>query len=154
VDDALQLQRLVELIAFVSSKYRVVFPVHPRTTSNLRKAGLLDRLENLEGLILCEPMDYFAFQRLVSTSAFVITDSGGIQEETTFLRIPCLTLRPNTERPVTIIEGTNELIPFDLEHIASAISRIAGGTFKKGRVPDLWDGHATERVFDALLRAL
>ncbi|MFN6178824.1 MAG: non-hydrolyzing UDP-N-acetylglucosamine 2-epimerase [Flavobacteriales bacterium] len=154
VDDEQQLQRLVELITFVASKYRVVFPVHPRTTNNLRKAGLLERLEAMEGLFLCEPMDYFAFQRLVSTSFCVITDSGGIQEETTFRRIPCLTLRPNTERPVTITVGTNELIPFDLEHVADALDRMTNGTYKKGRIPDLWDGHATERVFEALLRAL
>jgi len=108
----------------------------------------------MPGVVLCEPLDYFRFQRLIATSALVITDSGGIQEETTFRRIPCLTLRPSTERPVTITEGTNELITFDLDALAGALERIEGGTFKKGRIPSLWDGHATERVVEAIKHAL
>ncbi|HMC96646.1 MAG TPA: UDP-N-acetylglucosamine 2-epimerase, partial [Flavobacteriales bacterium] len=84
----------------------------------------------------------------------VITDSGGIQEETTYRRVPCLTLRPNTERPVTVTEGTNELITFDLDPLRKAMDRINGGAFKPGRIPHLWNGHATERVFETLARVL
>lgn len=154
VDNAVQLQRLVELIAFVATRYPVVFPVHPRTVQQLGAAGLLEGLDAITGFHRCDPLDYFAFQRLVSTSAFVITDSGGIQEETTYRGIPCLTLRSNTERPVTITEGTNELLSFDLAEVADAMGRIANGTFKKGRIPAKWDGHATERVFEALMGSL
>jgi UDP-N-acetylglucosamine 2-epimerase (non-hydrolysing) len=154
VDDPLQLANLVRLVETVSVDHPVVFPVHPRTLANLKRFGLHDRLLAIKGLQLGGPMDYFAFQKLIATCAFVITDSGGIQEETTYRRIPCLTVRPNTERPITVTEGTNELITFDLDALREAIGRIHTGQFKKGRVPHLWDGHATERVFDALDRAL
>ncbi len=154
VDNAVELAKLVDLIALVAKDHRVVFPVHPRTTNNLERFGLLDRLNAAKGLILCGPMDYFAFQKLIATCAFVITDSGGIQEETTYRRIPCLTLRPNTERPVTVTLGSNELITFDLEALQEAIGRIRSGAFKRGEVPPLWDGHATERVVTDLDRIL
>jgi UDP-N-acetylglucosamine 2-epimerase (non-hydrolysing) len=154
VDDVPQLRQLVDLIAFVANRYPVVFPVHPRTVRKLGEAGLLEVFDGIAGLHRCDPLDYFAFQRLVATSAFVITDSGGIQEETTFRGIPCLTLRSNTERPVTITEGTNELLSFDLAGVAAALDRIANGTFKQGRIPERWDGHATERVFEALMGSL
>lgn len=150
VDDAGELGRLVELIASVAQDHPVVFPVHPRTTVNLKKFGLEGKLDAIKGVHLTGPLDYFAFQKLIATCAFVITDSGGIQEETTFRRIPCLTLRANTERPVTVTEGTNELITFELGALQDAIARIHGKRFKQGRIPHLWDGHATERVFDVL----
>ncbi len=95
-------------------------------------------------------MDYFSFQKLIKECLLVVTDSGGIQEETTFLKVPCLTLRANTERPITITMGTNELIPFDEKIIARKISAIERGTFKKGKTPPLWDGKATERIVKIL----
>jgi UDP-N-acetylglucosamine 2-epimerase (non-hydrolysing) len=107
---------------------------------------LENKLYSNKNLILTDPLDYFSFQKLIQEAFCVITDSGGIQEETTFLRIPCLTLRPNTERPVTISIGTNELVPFDEILIQSKISSITAGTYKKGAVPPLWDGQATERI--------
>ena len=94
--------------------------------------------------------DYFAFQKLIKYSKFILTDSGGIQEESTFLQVPCLTLRPNTERPVTCTEGTNTLIPFDLETIKNYLQQIENGTYKKGTIPKFWDGKATERIFENL----
>ncbi|MBS1581550.1 MAG: UDP-N-acetylglucosamine 2-epimerase (non-hydrolyzing) [Bacteroidetes bacterium] len=154
VDVPEQLARLVDLVAFVAREHPVVFPVHPRTTANLARYGLLERFSGLKNVRMHEPMDYFGFQKLIATCAFVITDSGGIQEETTYRRIPCLTLRPNTERPITITAGTNELIDLDLDRLADAIGRIRSGRFKPGTVPPLWDGHATERVFDVLDRVL
>lgn len=150
VDDPERLADLVHLIEHVSVDHPVVFPVHPRTLANLHRFGLHARLSAIKGLHLGEPMDYFAFQKLIATCAFVITDSGGIQEETTFRRIPCLTVRPNTERPITVTEGTNELMTFDIAAMRAAIDRIHAGTFKQGRIPEKWDGHATERVFEAL----
>src|SRR6185503_11279758 len=110
--------------------------------------------EAIKGLVRCEPMDYFGFQKLIATCAFIITDSGGIQEESTFRRVPCLTLRANTERPSTVTVGSNELIPLDIGRVREAIGRIERGEFKRGEVPPLWDGHATERVFDVLERVL
>ncbi|MCB0787328.1 MAG: UDP-N-acetylglucosamine 2-epimerase (non-hydrolyzing), partial [Flavobacteriales bacterium] len=154
VDDPQELAKLVDLIALVAKDHPVVFPVHPRTTNNLKQFGLQDRLSGIKGLILGEPMDYFAFQKLIATCAFVITDSGGIQEETTYRQVPCLTLRPNTERPCTVTLGTNELITFDLPALQDAIGRIHAGTFKQGEVPPLWDGHATERVVETLAKVL
>ena len=154
VDDPQELAKLVDLIALVAKDHPVVFPVHPRTTNNLKQFGLQDRLSGIKGLILGGPMDYFAFQKLIATCAFVITDSGGIQEETTYRRVPCLTLRPNTERPCTVTLGTNELITFDLPALQDAIVRIHAGTFKQGEVPPLWDGHATERVVEVLAQEL
>ena len=154
VDGPEALAKVVDLIAMVAARYAVVFPVHPRTMSSLERFGLDAKLRSVKGVTICPPLDYFAFQRLVATSAFIITDSGGIQEETTFRGIPCLTLRPSTERPVTVTEGTNELITFDLDALASAIKRIVDGSYKRGSIPALWDGHATERVFEVLNRVL
>ena len=154
VDHPDALARTVELIRTVAGFRTAVFPVHPRTFKRLKETGLLRRLRDSASVVLCEPLGYIEFQKLVATSAVVITDSGGVQEETTFRGIPCLTLRPSTERPITITEGTNELLPFTLEATRDAMKRIARGAFKHGRVPRLWDGHATERVVEALNRAL
>jgi UDP-N-acetylglucosamine 2-epimerase (non-hydrolysing) len=154
VDDPQGLERMVDLMVWLAARYPVVFPLHPRTRNNLQRSGLLERCARIPGLNLCGPLAYFAFQKVMATSAFVLTDSGGIQEETTYLRIPCLTLRPNTERPITVTQGTNELITFDKALLAGTIDRIERGEFKKGAIPELWDGKATERVFEALIPAL
>ena len=154
VDTKEALDRVIDLIALVGKQYKMVFPVHPRTMNNLERLGLDGRLREVTGLTIAPPADYFAFQKLIATSAFVITDSGGVQEETTYRGIPCLTLRASTERPVTLLEGTNELVSFDLDAVSHAMVRIRSGAFKQGRVPALWDGHATERVFDVLNHVL
>ncbi len=152
VDTRRSLSRTIDLLALVAQDHRVIFPVHPRTMANLERFGLADKLSGIDGLMITPPLDYFEFQKLVSISSFVITDSGGVQEETTWRGIPCLTLRPSTERPITVSQGTNELITFDTP--AEAIARIGSGSFKKGRVPDLWDGRATERIFGIFDRVL
>ena len=154
VDDPVRLAAMLDLVADVSARRPVVFPVHPRTAANLAASGLESRAKSIRGLRLTAPLDYFAFQRLVATAGFVLTDSGGVQEETTFRRVPCLTLRPNTERPVTVTLGTNELVPADPAAVTAAIARIDTGAFRKGEIPPLWDGHATERVVEILERAL
>src|SRR5204863_7669986 len=140
------------IIDYITQAYDLVFPIHPRTTAKLESFGLIKHVKSNLRLHLTEPMDYFAFQKLTSDCKFVITDSGGIQEETTYRGVSCLTLRPNTERPVTVTEGTNELITFDLDPLRKAMDRINGGAFKPGRIPHLWNGHATERVFETLAR--
>jgi UDP-N-acetylglucosamine 2-epimerase (non-hydrolysing) len=154
VDVKERLSDLLDLITEVAPRRKVVFPMHPRTLKNLENFGLKGRVDALKGLVLTEPLDYFAFQKLVATCSFILTDSGGVQEESTYRRVPCLTLRPNTERPITVTMGSNELVPLDMEAVREAIARIEGGTFKKGEVPQLWDGRATERIFDVLERVL
>ncbi|MFZ1689167.1 MAG: UDP-N-acetylglucosamine 2-epimerase (non-hydrolyzing) [Flavobacteriales bacterium] len=154
VDVEDRLGELLDLIAEVAAKRKVVFPIHPRTVKNLERFGLKQKAEGIKGLVLTEPLDYFAFQKLIASCAFIITDSGGIQEESTYRRVPCLTLRPNTERPITVTMGSNELVPLDMKAVRNAIARIEAGTFKKGEVPPLWDGKATERIFDVLERVL
>ncbi|CAN5268770.1 UDP-N-acetylglucosamine 2-epimerase (non-hydrolyzing) [soil metagenome] len=150
VDSKAGLEKLLELIIEISKKYKVVFPIHPRTVKNIQSAGLEATFRNNEQLIITEPLDYFSFQKLIQQSALIITDSGGIQEESTFLQVPCLTLRPNTERPVTITTGSNELVEFDVDKILEKINLIETGKFKKGTIPELWDGRATERMFEVI----
>jgi len=146
VDTREGLVKLVHLIEKISGLCKVVFPIHPRSFKNLEHFGLLDKIKSNHQLICCEPMDYFAFQRLIKDAFFVLTDSGGIQEETTFRQIPCITLRENTERPVTVTMGTNTLAPFDDVIIMDLISAIHKGAYKKGKIPPMWDGKATQRI--------
>jgi UDP-N-acetylglucosamine 2-epimerase (non-hydrolysing) len=151
VDFEAGLKKLIELFENVTKKYKAVFPIHPRTVSNLKKFGLYQQLIENKNLITTEPLDYFAFQKLIKHSKFIVTDSGGIQEESTFLQVPCLTLRNNTERPVTCTIGTNTLVKFDISEISKLVSEIENDTYKNGKIPDLWDGKATERIFTELL---
>jgi len=148
------LKKLSDLIVHITKKYKLVFPVHPRTLKNMEKHGLYDAIKGNSNLIFTEPLDYFSFQKLTKSCSFILTDSGGIQEESTFLKIPCLTLRPNTERPVTVDIGTNELIPFDIDIIQKKIESIENGTYKKGTIPPMWDGKATERIVKILSEIL
>jgi UDP-N-acetylglucosamine 2-epimerase (non-hydrolysing) len=150
VDTKEGLQKLLDLLLHISKSYKIVFPVHPRTLKNIENFNLKQEFEAIEGLIFTQPLDYFAFQKLIKYSKFILTDSGGIQEESTFLKIPCLTLRPNTERPITCTEGTNTLIPFELDTIKSYLNEIENGTYKKGSIPKFWDGKATERIFEQI----
>jgi UDP-N-acetylglucosamine 2-epimerase (non-hydrolysing) len=154
VDVRDRLAEVLDLIADVSRQRSVVFPLHPRTAKNLETFGLKGKADSIDGLVFTEPLDYFAFQKLVATAGFILTDSGGIQEETTYRRVPCLTLRPNTERPITVTLGTNELVSADMGSVREAIGRIDAGTFKTGEIPALWDGYATERVIEVLERVL
>jgi UDP-N-acetylglucosamine 2-epimerase (non-hydrolysing) len=153
VDNKNELEKLLALVEDLSANYKVVFPIHPRTIKNAKEFGLYDRMMGNKQLICTDPLDYFSFQKLIKACAFIITDSGGIQEESTFRQKPCLTLRPNTERPVTVDEGTNTLLSFDIEVVKKYILQIENGTYKKGRIPELWDGKATERILAALVNS-
>ncbi|MBK9798162.1 MAG: UDP-N-acetylglucosamine 2-epimerase [Bacteroidetes bacterium] len=152
VDTKEGLQKLIGLIDMVTRDFKVVFPIHPRTVSSMEYFNLHQQLKNNPNLIITDPLDYFSFQKLIKESKFIITDSGGIQEETTFLQIPCLTLRSNTERPITITIGSNELIAFDLKKIKSKINTIVNGTYKAGKIPKYWDGKSTERIIKILTK--
>lgn len=148
VDTKESLDKLVNLVNTLSSDLKLVFPIHPRTTQKLKDFGLWDDLTQNPAFVFTEPLDYFAFQNLISNCFMVLTDSGGIQEETTFCQVPCLTLRPNTERPSTIELGTNILVDYDLDIIFNYIKEIENGTFKKGHIPPFWDGFATKRIVE------
>ena len=154
VDHLEGLNKLLDIIEYITRSFDLVFPIHPRTLSRLDSFGLMERVKKNARLHLTEPLDYFAFQKLTSDCRFVITDSGGIQEETTFRKIPCLTLRPNTERPSTVTIGTNELIPFDIKIVQQKINEIISGNYKKGNIPPCWDGSATSRILDMCTKLL
>jgi UDP-N-acetylglucosamine 2-epimerase (non-hydrolysing) len=133
----------------VSSDLPLVFAVHPRTRKKLEEFGLLDSLAGPR-VRLTEPLGYIQFMNLVRTARAVITDSGGVQEESTYLGIPCLTLRENTERPITLTEGSNRLVkPADLY---AQVQEVLGGRWPTGRRPELWDGRTAERCVEALRR--
>jgi|GEM_PF-1809407 len=125
---------------------KVVFSIHPRTLNNFNKFGLFEQLNTIENLTIIEPQNYFSFQKLIAHAFCVITDSGGIQEETSFLQVSCITLRENTERPSTIEEGTNTLMSFKTDEILEAIQEIFKGKLKTATIPKHWNGHATERI--------
>jgi len=146
VDSKESLTRIVNLFEEITKKENVVFSLHPRTKNSLIKHDLLTSLEAVTGLKIIPPQNYFAFQKLIKYAVCVITDSGGIQEETTFQKIPCITLRENTERPITITKGTNRLMSFDNEAILKHLNTIVEKENRQGEVPGLWDGNATERI--------
>lgn len=151
VDDPAHLARLVETLQALTPQRPVVFPLHPRTRHRLAEEGHLDGLETLPNLHLPAPLGYLPFLSLMQDAGLLITDSGGVQEETTFLQVPCLTLRPTTERPVTVTLGTNELMPLAVDAIVAAAQRAFSEDWKTGTIPPLWDGHAAERIANDLV---
>jgi UDP-N-acetylglucosamine 2-epimerase (non-hydrolysing) len=149
VDAPEALGRMMDAIARIQAEIPVVFPVHPRTRARI--ARLAGRLEALPGLRLIEPQPYLDFVQLMASARCVLTDSGGIQEETTALRVPCLTLRENTERPITATRGTNRVVGVDPIAIFGAWREVVGGCWPAGELPELWDGKAAERIVRVLL---
>lgn len=147
VDDSLRLKGILESLLEVNRDLSVVFPAHPRTRKRIEDFGL-----NAGQLRVLDPLPYVDFLGLQSRATVVITDSGGIQEETTYLGIPCLTVRENTERPITVSLGTNILVGRDREKLRAELSRVLSGKAKKGTVPPLWDGHAGERIAEILVK--
>lgn len=144
VDDLRKLQVLVSGLTAIAKQVPVIFPVHPRTRKNL---SLTERNGVLK---ICEPLGYLDFLSLMASARVVITDSGGIQEETTALGVPCLTLRANTERPITVEVGTNTLVGEQIEKVEGLLADVLEGRYKKGLVPDLWDGQASSRIVSEL----
>jgi len=147
VDVLGRLRAILETLSDISQDIPLLFPVHPRTRERINGSGFPDHVPRLE---LIEPVGYLDFLALQKAAHLVITDSGGIQEETSYLGIPCLTLRSTTERPVTVEIGTNTLVGEDLDDLRREVSRILSGTVKEGRRPPLWDGHAAERIAEVL----
>jgi UDP-N-acetylglucosamine 2-epimerase (non-hydrolysing) len=141
VDDGVILKRILQSLLEVSHDLSVIFPAHPRTRKRIADFGL-----HADQLQVLDPLSYLEFLGMQSRATVVITDSGGIQEETTYLGVPCLTLRENTERPITVSLGTNVLVGRDPDKLRSELSRVLAGNAKKGTIPPLWDGHAGERI--------
>ncbi|NUN13761.1 MAG: UDP-N-acetylglucosamine 2-epimerase (non-hydrolyzing) [Myxococcales bacterium] len=154
VDDPEVLRGIVSALNTVSQKIPLVFPVHPRTRGSLARFPLTPYEGVGRGIAVIEPLGYLEFLGLVSGSAIVLTDSGGLQEETTALGIPCLTLRENTERPITVEEGTNQVVGTNPEDIVAAANSVLAGNNKFGRIPALWDGKTALRIADIVAAAV
>jgi UDP-N-acetylglucosamine 2-epimerase (non-hydrolysing) len=148
VDKKDKLKKLCKSLVYVASRIQVIFPVHPRTYENLKAFDLFPLLRKSPNLRITNPMNYLSFMNLLFHCKLAITDSGGIQEETTYLGIPCLTLRPNTERPITIKQGTNKLCK--PENIEENVDAVLNGKQKTCKVPELWDGHTAGRIVESI----
>jgi len=144
VDDNDKLNKIAKVLLNISSKFQIVFPVHPRTNKKLIHLDAYQKIKNNKNIILIDPAGYIDFMNLVTNSKFIITDSGGVQEETTYINIPCLTLRDNTERPITVKQGTNVLV--NTGTLAEEVDKIINGKYKTATCPDLWDGRTAIRV--------
>lgn len=149
VDDPHNLQKIIKLLNNLSNTRKVVFPIHPRTRKNLE----INQQSNLftKNVLLIDPVGYIDFLSLIKDSGLIITDSGGIQEESTYLGVQCITVRKNTERPVTVELGTNQLVGTDLDKVSEIAMNVLTGTKKAGKIPELWDGKAAERIVKILL---
>jgi len=153
VDDADTLRRLLGILSEVAHSLPLVFALHPRTRHNIERFGLMGRID-ARSLLLLPPQGYLEMLGLMQDATLVLTDSGGLQEETTALGVPCLTLRESTERPITADQGSNTLVGRDGQAIRAAVADILRGAGKRGRMPELWDGHAAHRIADDLWRWL
>jgi UDP-N-acetylglucosamine 2-epimerase (non-hydrolysing) len=149
VDNLERLEEIIDFLKKIAQRKKVVFPVHPRTSKTLQKIPSL--ITDHSSLILTEPLGYLEFLSLMKDASLVITDSGGVQEETTYLGIPCITLRTTTERPITLDVGTNYLAGDDLNFAYRIFKKILNGEAKKGTIPELWDGHSADRIVKILL---
>lgn len=152
VDDKNNLENILTTLEVIQKELPIIFPIHPRTKKRIDEFGLADQVERMKNLRLVEPLGYLPFLRLMSESKLLLTDSGGIQEETTYLRVPCLTLRENTERPITAEIGTNRLVGMDRGAILKGFEEAMNGFFKDSKIPPLWDGHASERILETLIK--
>ena len=146
VDNEASLKIILNTFQQLSKKIKLIFPIHPRAMKNIIKFNLEKEFRAIDNLELIEPAGYYDFMKLQMSAKLLLTDSGGIQEETTFFGIPCLTIRPNTERPITITEGTNELVELSSEMILQKCDLILSGKYKKGLIPQKWDGKTAERI--------
>jgi UDP-N-acetylglucosamine 2-epimerase (non-hydrolysing) len=150
VDDPVVFSRILEALEVIQQDMPILFPIHPRTRKNMINLGLNKRMDNMLNLHLMDPIGYLDFLKLQSSATIVLTDSGGIQEETTILKVPCITLRENTERPVTVEIGSNQIVGTDTQRIINAYHNAINGNWRKPQVPPLWDGHAAERIVHIL----
>jgi UDP-N-acetylglucosamine 2-epimerase (non-hydrolysing) len=149
VDTIADARRTLQAVSELAKRLKVVLPLHPRSARQLQQFGLFDSLQSQA--VVLEPLGYLDFLALLDHARVVLTDSGGIQEETTVLGVPCLTFRENTERPITVTHGTNRVVGLDPARVASALDEILSAPTSAARIPELWDGHAAERIVGILL---
>jgi len=154
VDDSVAFSRILDALNVVQQDMPILFPIHPRTRKNITRIGLQEHVDRLTNLHLLEPVGYLDFLRLTSSAKIVLTDSGGVQEETTVLKIPCITLRENTERPVTAEIGSNQIVGTHTEKIVAAYKNAMCGNWREPQVPPLWDGRAAERIVTIMVDRL
>ncbi len=155
VDNDKGLKDIIQIIKDTTVHKKVVFAIHPRTTNSMKKHNLYEELESIDGLILLGPQGYLEFLKLMDNAALIITDSGGIQEETTFLQVPCMTFRDTTERPITVDLGTNFLMEdLNPQTVKLQMESIIKGNAKQGAIPPLWDGKTSERIANILSEKL
>ena len=146
VDDVIVFGRILDALEVIQNDMPVVFSVHPRTRRNLSSTSLGERVDAMVGLRLLDPLGYLDFLKLMSSAKIVLTDSGGIQEEATILKVPCLTLRENTERPITVEIGSNRVVGTETEKIIEAYTQVRDDGLRESQIPPLWDGRAAERI--------
>ncbi len=146
VDHKENFLKLLNAFEHIEKQIPLIFPIHPRSQKMIDQFGLRDKVEKMKNLRLLEPLGYLDFMKLLHNAKLVLTDSGGIQEETTYLGIPCITMRENTERPITVEIGSNVLVGTDTERIIEEAQKVLDGNAKKGQIPELWDGKAAERI--------
>ena len=151
VDKKDVLGEILDAIEELQKHIKIVYPIHPRTEKMISEFGFKHKIDRMQGFIITEPMGYLDFLNLMVNSKFVLTDSGGIQEETAVLGIPCLTMRGETERPVTVTEGTNIVVGTDKKRIVEEAFKILNGMCKRGKTPELWDGKAAERIIKTII---
>ena len=154
VDHQTTFEGILKAVAYTQEQLPIIYPIHPRSKKMLKEFGLMDYVKNLNNLHLVEALGYNDFGRLVSQAKLVLTDSGGIQEETTVYGVPCITIRENTERPITIWEGSNELAGTSPEKIIELVDKVLGGNWKKSHIPQLWDGHTAKRILEFMIDKL
>ncbi|HOF18737.1 MAG TPA: UDP-N-acetylglucosamine 2-epimerase (non-hydrolyzing), partial [Phycisphaerae bacterium] len=154
VDNPAIFGRLLDALEVVQRDLPIIFPIHPRTRKNIPAMGLADRVAAMKNLRMIDPAGYLDFLKLTADAKVVLTDSGGIQEETTILKVPCITMRENTERPITAEVGSNQLVGTDPKKILEAYRRVADGALREPQIPPLWDGHAAERIAEILAKKL
>ena len=152
VDNKKSFQNILSILEGIGKRIKIVFPLHPRTRKNLESFGLSDKIRGMKNLIITKPLGYLDFLHLMSESKLVFTDSGGIQEETTVLGVPCITLRNNTERPVTVEQGTNIIVSTSKDKVLEAYHRLLQNDIFKRKIPKFWDGNAAKRIVDILLK--
>jgi len=149
VDTRTDLELVIKMLNYIQTKIKIIFPIHPRTLKNLEKFNLKEKITK-SNIILIEPLGYLEFLNLMIHAKFVLTDSGGIQEEASFLNLPILTLRKNTERPITIEKGTNTLINNDFNRLKICLEKILSNSYKKGQKIEKWDGKTSERIVNII----
>lgn len=152
IDDKHELSKALDAVSEVQKKIKLIWPMHPRTKKKISEFSLIHKVESMQNLVVTEPLGYLDFLHLMANSKFVLTDSGGIQEETTVLGVPCITMRNETERPVTVTQGTNVITGTDASAVKREVEKILAGHAKKGRRPKYWDGRAARRICSVLIR--